>query len=113
MVGRYDEAIREMRTGMSLHGEPGHTALLAQVCAAAGRANEARQYLQEALHGHEGADFISMAYAALGEKESALDWLERAYQRRSAEVALLNAQPLFDPIRKEARFDEIARRLRP
>ncbi len=113
MVGRHDDAIREIRTGAKLHQDTGHTPLIAQVYAAAGQTGEARRYLEDALQRQESADYISMAYAALGNKEAALDWLELAYQKRSAEVALLNAQPLFDPIRKEPRFDEIARRLRP
>jgi DNA-binding winged helix-turn-helix (wHTH) protein/TolB-like protein/Flp pilus assembly protein TadD len=111
MVGRGDDAIREMRRAGELNDHFIRSALLAQIYAATGRESDARAQLQQAIQ--DDASYLCMAYAALGDKPTALDLLERAYHSGSAEVALLNANPLFDPLRNEPRFEAIARRLRP
>jgi hypothetical protein len=56
-------------------------------------------------------DSLSEAYAALGEKDLALDWLERAYQLRQVGVALIKVEPILDPLRGEPRFDALVQRL--
>jgi len=111
MTGRYDDSIREMLQARDVNDEWSRSAIVAQVYAAAGRTTEARRILERAKG--DGFDYIAMAYAALGEKQIALDWLERAYAARTAEVALLNANPLFDPLRNEPRFAAIAQRIHP
>jgi DNA-binding winged helix-turn-helix (wHTH) protein/TolB-like protein len=47
------------------------------------------------------------ALAFLGEKEKALDNLERAYQSRVFLLAFVKADPVFDKLRDEPRFHEI------
>ncbi|HEY3052316.1 MAG TPA: tetratricopeptide repeat protein [Thermoanaerobaculia bacterium] len=111
MIGRYDDAVREMLRAAELNESFQHSAILAQVYAAAGRTDDAHHVLEASKE--DDPSYICMAYAALGEKEVALDRLERAYKNHSAEVVLINANPLFDPLRHEPRFAAIARRMRP
>jgi hypothetical protein len=47
----------------------------------------------------------------MGDKESALDWLERAYQERAAWMSFLQVEPIWDPLRDERRFREIVTRI--
>jgi hypothetical protein len=54
---------------------------------------------------------LAEAYAALGEKDLALDWLERAYRLGQAAVALIKVEPILDPLRGEPRFDAMVQRL--
>ena len=54
---------------------------------------------------------MPILYAALGEKEKALDWLEKAYQSRR-HMLWLKVNPAYDPIRSEARFKNLLHRLR-
>jgi hypothetical protein len=51
-------------------------------------------------------------YAALGEKEHAFEWLEKAYADREPMMALLNTDPAYDSLRSEPRFGDLLRRIR-
>ncbi len=53
----------------------------------------------------------AMGYAFLGEKENALDNLERAYQDKAFLLTFVKADPVFDPIRNEPRYQEILRKM--
>jgi len=48
----------------------------------------------------------AVVYAALGDKEKTLAWLEKAYEERSF-LVYLKVDPAFDTIRDEERFAEI------
>jgi hypothetical protein len=50
-------------------------------------------------------------YAALGEKNNALDWLETAYQERTSHMAFLKVDPHFDSLRSEPRFEVLMHRM--
>ena len=55
--------------------------------------------------------FIAVIYSGLGEKNQAFHWLELAYQERHPYMVLLNVEPVFDPLRSDLRFAELARRV--
>jgi hypothetical protein len=58
------------------------------------------------------AEFIAVRHAQLGDGDLALDWLRRAVDRRSRwVVALLGAEPSFDPWRSDARFRALMQRV--
>jgi hypothetical protein len=48
-------------------------------------------------------------YAALGEKNQAMTWLEKGYEERFNPGVLL--RPGFDPLRFEPQFQELVRRI--
>ena len=50
-------------------------------------------------------------YLALGEKDQALAWLEKAYDERSDFLVFLGQDPLFDNLRSDPRFADLARRV--
>ena len=50
-------------------------------------------------------------YAALGEKELALEWLEKAYAEREPMMAMLNTDPACDRLHSDARFKDLLRRI--
>jgi TolB-like protein/DNA-binding winged helix-turn-helix (wHTH) protein len=54
---------------------------------------------------------IAYSYVFAGEKDSALDWLEKAYQEHASELSFLRVVPLLDPLRDEPRFQDLLRRL--
>ena len=62
---------------------------------------------------HEGyvapSEFAAV-YAAHGEKDAALEWLEEAYQQRDA-MELLEVWPGHDPLRSDPRFEDLPCRL--
>jgi hypothetical protein len=50
-----------------------------------------------------------MIYAALGDGDQAMTWLEKAYDERFNPSVLL--RPGFDPLRSNPRFRELLRRI--
>jgi serine/threonine-protein kinase len=54
---------------------------------------------------------LAVASLALGEKEQALDWLEKGYEDRNWWMPWLKVEPRFDPLRSEPRFQGLVRRV--
>jgi eukaryotic-like serine/threonine-protein kinase len=72
-------------------------------------------YMAEALERKYQADYwvpaeIAWRFVQAGNKNKALDWLEVGYEKRDQNMPYL-CLPLFDPIRNEPRFQEIARKM--
>jgi hypothetical protein len=51
------------------------------------------------------------AYLGLGEFDQTVVWLDRADQEQSVIVQLLKVYPDFDPLRNDARFADLLRRV--
>jgi serine/threonine-protein kinase len=47
----------------------------------------------------------------VGEKELAFEYLNKALERRSWEIALLRVDPQLDPLRSDPRFDQLVKRI--
>jgi tetratricopeptide (TPR) repeat protein len=56
------------------------------------------------------AHFV-LVHTALGEKDLAFEWLERAYQERSTVLAYLRLDPRLAPLRSDPRFAGLLARL--
>ena len=54
---------------------------------------------------------LANVYLALGEKQQALDWLEKAYEDRNWYMPWLKVEPRFDPLRSDPRFADLVRRI--
>ena len=128
---RYDEAIRELRTvltiepespmalwflGFALIGAESSAVLgvLVRAYARAGRRAEALRVLDE-LHRRRKAGYVPTAaflnaYLGLGDTEEAFTWLERAAEERSNMTQFLKVHPFFDPLRGDPRFAAFLRR---
>ena len=50
---------------------------------------------------------IALVHMSLGEKEAAMDRLERAHQDHAFELAHLRLTPAFDPLRTNPRFQNL------
>jgi serine/threonine protein kinase/Tfp pilus assembly protein PilF len=55
--------------------------------------------------------FLARIYAALGETDQALQWLEQLYADRSESVVWLKVDPTLETLREEPRFKELVRRV--
>ncbi len=114
--GMYAEAISEFQKAESLSGaRPLDSGSLGHAYAIAGRTAEARQILKKAnersLKAYFPAYDIAIIYVGLGEKDQALDWLEKAVQERSPWLIHLSVDPRFDPLRSDPRFTALVRRI--
>ncbi len=50
---------------------------------------------------------IALVYTGLGDKEQALDWLERAFEERDASLVWLKTDPRFDSLRGAKKFQAL------
>jgi hypothetical protein len=55
---------------------------------------------------------VALVYAALGERDRAFHWLEKAFEERSHWLVWLRLDPRWEPLRSDARFEGLVRRLR-
>jgi TolB-like protein/DNA-binding winged helix-turn-helix (wHTH) protein/Tfp pilus assembly protein PilF len=108
-----EEAIAELQKAVQLSaGNPTCTANLARAYAAGGGTSQARQLLgglKQPRGSYSNASEIAMVYAALGDMDQAMTWLDRAYRERFNPSVLL--RPGFDPLRADARFQDLERRV--
>jgi tetratricopeptide (TPR) repeat protein len=113
----YEEAIDAFRTGIALGGGTGEnqTAGLSRAYALSGRTDDALKSLANLkefyTQGHASAYAVATGYIALGKKDQALEWLEKAYQDRGGSLLLVKVDPAFDSLQSEPRFLNLVRRL--
>jgi len=112
--GKYDHAEAGFRKYLDLGGGSDARMHLAHLYAVMGKQSEARRLLREMEHPANG-EFaspydIASVYAALGEKATALDWMERAYKGHAAMIAFAGVDPLLNPLRSEPRFEALLHR---
>jgi hypothetical protein len=51
-------------------------------------------------------------YAAVGDADAGLQWLEQAYRDRRGYLAYLKIEPELDPFRSDPRFQRLLERMR-
>jgi tetratricopeptide (TPR) repeat protein len=119
-LGRYEEAAAAYLKAESLGGRsPEAMKALQNTFGAGGIRAFHRKLGEEGLAGlkerakHERVSPVrfASAYAALGDKDQALHWLEQAYQQRCPTLAWLQVQRQWDPLRPEPRFQDLLRRM--
>ena len=108
-AGNYERAIEHLEEGRRLGGElPTILAAVGQAHALLGDTGKARETLSQ-LHRMSQSGFVpytafAVLHLGLGEKEAALDALERGCERHDPSCAGLGVHPVYDPLRSEARF---------
>ena len=50
---------------------------------------------------------LAILYVGLGDKDRALEQLNKSYEDRAGFIIYLNVEPLFDPLRPDPRFAEL------
>lgn len=112
--GKHAEAIAAFERAVALSADdPGLEAALAHALARAGRTADARRILDELLAAENFVSPYSIAivYIALGEKDRAFEWLDRAYAARSPSMVSLRVHPWLDPLRGDPRFTALLTRM--
>ena len=108
-TGRYAEAMIECQKAQQLTGGwPEITAALGYSQALAGNRKESERTLEElkeVLNRRYVSSYsIALIYLVLGDKEGALEWLEKGYQERAFYMVLLKVDPRLDALRTDPRF---------
>jgi len=65
--------------------------------------------LRQRAHGYVSPYDVALVYAGLGDKQQALDWLQRAYEERSSLLVFALREPRLAPLRSEPRFAALMR----
>jgi len=96
-------------------GHPADPMLLASVYALKGERAKELQQLEEGKaveqRGELPAFFVALAYARLGDKNEAIEWLQRSYQNKEIMIADINVFPPFDPLRSDPRFEALVQKV--
>jgi TolB-like protein/DNA-binding winged helix-turn-helix (wHTH) protein/Tfp pilus assembly protein PilF len=111
----YPEAIAEFKQADALLGTKGGVGL-AQAYALAGQIGAAKRILQGGMEEANQAGvldwvFIAGVYEALGERDAAFGWLEKAYENRDFFLTYLKVYPFLDPLRADPRYLRILDRV--
>ncbi len=114
--GLWEEAIREYEQAAKLSGSQiGNLAALATTYALSGNRDEAIKIVRT-LNGvskekYVSPCYIAYIYAALGELNSAVVWLEKAYEVRAHQLLGLRTDPNLDALRGDPRFSDLLSRV--
>jgi TolB-like protein/Tfp pilus assembly protein PilF len=113
-AGRHDQAIATLeRARDDAPTDPTLAANLAMALALAGRELDARGILDDlepaAGTGYLPAYEIARAHLALGDPDSAVQWLQRARDDRSHSIAFLAVDPFLSPLRGHGGFQRLLR----
>jgi tetratricopeptide (TPR) repeat protein len=110
----YEQAVVELQRAVQLSaGSPTVIANLARACALSGRRSEALKLLNglktNSTPGFSYASEIAAIYVSLGDKDEAMNWLEKGYAERFNPGVLI--RPGFDPLRSDPRFQNLVHRI--
>ena len=114
--GMYAEALTYFEKARQVEDTPELRAFQAHTYALSGNRDEALRVIDELKEipkeqRYVSPFYIAVVYAGLGEKDEAFMWLEKAYQDRSWWIATLKANPQFDSLREDPRFQDLLRRV--
>ena len=110
--GKFEAAAQAMR-GAAPYWRPdqGMSALIAQLPSAYARGGKEgflRQSLEMHKHFRDASLYLARDYADLGDKERALQELERAYNNRDSALFWILIDAELDPLRSEPRYKNLA-----
>ncbi|HKW64628.1 MAG TPA: protein kinase [Candidatus Acidoferrum sp.] len=115
-MGKHKEAVAEREKMLSLAGGSELAASVEEDFSKSGYRGVLQSWVEGltevSKHGHVSSYSIGEAYMRMGEKEKAIKWLQRAYDEHDSELVSLGVEPVFNPLRSDARFREILRRMK-
>ena len=114
--GHVAQAIPEFQKAFDLNGDPYSRAMLGQAYARNGQPGEARKVLaslnEEAKSKYVAPYALALVDTALGDKERAIEELERAYQQGDTNyLFVIKTDPLLDSLRGHPRFDALVQKI--
>jgi Tfp pilus assembly protein PilF len=122
-IGTYEEAIAERQKGELLAGaSPGEAEAGAKEFRSALQTGGAKQYWQRnlelTLKGYEEAGThyfpaldVAVAFARVGNKDKAFEWLEKSYLEKDGNITLIKSLPGFENLHGDSRFANLIRRI--
>ena len=114
--GRLKEAIPEYQKAVELNNDPYSISMLVQAYARNGQPEEAKKalaHLQEVAKSDDPPAYaFAVAYTSMGEKERAIEELERAYNGgNKSYLFLLPVDPLLNDLHGDSRFQALVQKI--
>jgi TolB-like protein/DNA-binding winged helix-turn-helix (wHTH) protein/Tfp pilus assembly protein PilF len=114
--GEFNLALAELRKATELsHNSPLMLSALAYAEALSGNLDEAQKLLAQLMarskEQYVSPFHIAIVYVALGKKDLAMNWLDKAFVDRSNGLVFLKVEPELDPLRSEPRFIALQQKL--
>ncbi|MBZ5598220.1 MAG: protein kinase [Acidobacteriia bacterium] len=113
--GMYDEAVAEAKAFFEVLGDKEVVQALQRGCIDTGYSRAMRlaaEILSERSHlTYVQPTQIARLYAHAGDKDHALEWLEKAYEERLPAMTHLGVDPDWSSLRSEPRFQDLMHRL--
>lgn len=110
ITGNYSESVNEYQKTIDLDGPlPTHLCFLGYAYGLAGRRSDAFAVLKKlkTTDKYVSPTELATLYIGLGDKEAALQSLERAYAERDPRLDELKVEPYFDSLRSDLRYQEL------
>jgi tetratricopeptide (TPR) repeat protein len=115
MKGNVPEAKAELQKATELDDLPWYIGAIGYAHAVSGDRAKAEQVLHDlddlAKRRYVTPNAYFLVYLGLGEKEKALDWLEKCYQDQDGACWFLKVDQLYDPLRNDARFQTLVKKV--
>jgi TolB-like protein len=113
--GDLPAAIVEYERAVALDSDPFALALLGQAQALAGNRPAALEILQKLTVAKRYVPDYSVAlvYLGLGEKDRAMDWLEKSIAEGQPDLNVIRFDPLLKPLHGNPRFEALAEKIAP
>jgi lipopolysaccharide biosynthesis regulator YciM len=91
-------------------------AVEAYVYGRAGQQAQARRALEKVEQGNrrwhlDPAPMYAVAYAGMNQNDEAIAWLDKAFAQHSNLINALKVDPVYDPLRRDPRFQDLLRRV--
>ncbi len=113
-LGDYAKAIAQLKSA-KVGDVPLMDAALGLAYAVSGRKDQtqkmAETFKTAAKKRYIPPTYFGMLYAGLGDKDKALEWLEKAFQERADGLTWLNVEPMLDDVRSDPRFQDLIQRI--
>lgn len=115
-ISAFQRAVELSRSSEFAEGKPEMMAVLAYAYGQAGRPREARSILDQLKKASTSQHYVSpyalsLIYVALNDKDSAFQSLGQAFQERDENFVHLRVDPRLDPIRSDARFQQLLKQI--
>ena len=115
LAGRYPEAIAETRLALELRESSSEKGYLGFWLARSGKRDEAVSILDD-LKREAGTEYVqgytfALIYIGLGDKDEALNWLEKHMLSHAETASAYGVAPELDDLRSEPRFREMLKRM--
>jgi Tfp pilus assembly protein PilF len=113
--GMYKEAIAEWQKGFTADADPRTADLIGKAYSVSGYKGAIQAWLDNLIshstRGYVAPLDIATLYVRLGERDHALEWLEKGYQARDANMVDIATEPTYDSLHSDRRFTDLLHRV--